>query len=117
MTFSIRRLGCIAAAAVATLSGCAIEPVPVDGVVIKKVYAPLCTTDAIMGTASGALAYEEDHTEEWFVVVKEADGHRARVLLSEDDWTATDVGDTYKAADTVWPYQPGKCRRHWRVEQ
>lgn len=93
-----------------------MEPHPVDGVVVKKVYAPECTTTDMMGTASGPLAYDDVHDEEWFVVVEEADGHRARVLVGEDDFEAIKVGDTYQSADHVWPFQPSQCKGNFRVE-
>lgn len=113
------RVACSVVAAFAgavALGGCGMEPHPVDGIVVRKVHAPECTTTEIMGTASGPLAYDEDHSEEWFVVVEEADGHRAQVLVNEIKFDAIEVGDTYTADDYVWPYQPRECKENFDVE-
>lgn len=117
MTFT--RVACSVVAVFAgavTLTGCGMEPHPVDGIVVEKVYAPECATDEVMGTASGALAYDDVHREEWFVVVKQPDGTRAEVLLNEDEFEAIAVGDPYKAADHVWPFQPRECEENFDVE-
>lgn len=113
----VARTVVLAAVVAGVVSGCSIPDYPVDGTVVRKVYAPECTTTEIMGTASGPLAYDDDHVEEWFVVVREADGNRARVLLPEEDWDAMQVGDTYTAADHVWPFQPRECEENFDVER
>lgn len=116
---SLARFACSVVAAivgVVGLGGCGMEPHPVDGVVVKKVHAPECTTTDMMGTASGPLAYDDVHDEEWFVVVEEVDGHRAQVLVNEVEFGAIALGDTYAADDYVWPYQPRECKENFDVE-
>lgn len=115
------RVACSVVAAfagVVALGGCGMESHPVDGVVVQKVYAPECTTTEIMGTASGPLAYDDDHSEEWFVVVEQEDAYTARVLVSEEEFNAIKVGDAYKVDDHVWPYQPrlSECEENFDVE-
>lgn len=105
-----------ALAGVGTVTGCAVQQWPVDGAVVEKVYAPGCTTDEIMSTASGPLTFDRTHAAEWFVVVDQGDAHPARVLVSEDKFNTIEVGDTYTANDHVWPMQPSECEENHRVE-
>lgn len=114
---TLTRTVLVAAVIAVAATGCAVPEHPVDGTVVKKVYAPECTTTEIMGTASGPLAYDDVHTEEWFVVVRNTDGTRSQVLLSRDEWDDTAIGDTYTAPDHVWPYQPRReCEENFDVE-